>query len=52
MNKYDKKPTLRKYNKSNDSNYNFYKYHDVKKFENLSFKSKYSFLVNFFNDFR
>ena len=33
------------------SNYRFYKnYRDIKIFANLSFKSKYSFLDNFFND--
>ena len=33
-----------------DSNYSFYKYHNIKKFDNLSFKSNCSFLINFFND--
>ena len=37
-----KKPTLKKYNKSDlvyDSNHGFCKYHDIKKFDNLSLKS-------------
>ena len=47
-----KKSTL-KYNKSNliyDGNRSFYKYYNIKIFDNLSFKSKYSFLVDFFKD--
>ena len=28
----------------------FYIYHDLKKFLKISFKTKYSFLVDFFND--
>ena len=52
--KNDRKPTLKKYNKSDliyDSNYSFYKYyHDLKKFDSLSLESKYSFLVNLFSD--
>ena len=32
------------------SNHSFYKYHDIKKFDYLSLKSKDSFLVDFFND--
>ena len=28
----------------------YYKYQDIKNLDNLSLKSKYSFLVNFFND--
>ena len=47
-------PTLKKYNKSNliyNTKYSFYKYHpDGKKFDKLSFKSKYSFPIDFFND--
>ena len=48
-----KKTTIEKYNKSNliyDSNHSFYKYHNINKFDNLSFKSKHSLLVNVFND--
>ena len=34
-----------------NSNYRFYKYyHDSNKFDELSFKSKYSFLAELFND--
>ena len=47
-----KKPTLKKYNKSDliyDVKHSFYKY-DLKKFDNLSLKSKYSFLDKCFND--
>ena len=34
-----------------DSNHSFYKYyHDLKQFDNLSFKSKASFLANIFDD--
>ena len=32
------------------SNYCFYKYHNIKKSDNFSFKSKYSFLSEFSND--
>ena len=32
------------------SNHIFHKCHNIKKFDNLSFKSKYSFLIEFFND--
>ena len=48
-----KKTTIENYNKSNliyDSNHSFYKYHNINKFDNLSFKSKHSLLVNVFND--
>ena len=54
INKNDRKPALKKHNKSDlkyDSKHSFYKYyHDIKKFDILSFESKYSFLTNFFND--
>ena len=47
-------PTFKKYNKSNliyNSKYDFYKYcRDSKIFDDLSFKSKYSFLFELFND--
>ena len=52
INNDDKKPTLKKYNKS-DLIYNskrFYKYYDIKEFDKLSLESKDSFLVKFFND--
>ena len=43
-----------KYSKSNliyDANYSFYKYYcDTKKFDSLSFRSKYSFLSKFLDD--
>ena len=45
--------TLKKYNKSDliyDSNPIFYKYRDIEQIDNISLKSKYSFLANFFND--
>ena len=55
INIHDKKQTLKKCNKSyliNNSNHSFYKYcRDIKKFDNLSLKSKYSILAEFFNDF-
>ena len=48
------KPTLKKYNKSDlicNSKYSFYKYYrDNKKIDSFSFKSKYSFLFEFFDD--
>ena len=48
------KATLKRFDKSNlicDSNYNLFKYYcDIKKFDSLSFKSKYFFLISFFND--
>ena len=43
----------KKYNNSNliyNSNHCFYKYHNIEKFDNFSFKSKYSFLVDILND--
>ena len=47
-------PTFKIYNKSNriyNSKYSFYKYYlDSKKFDNLSFKLKYLFPHEFFND--
>ena len=50
------KPTLDNYSKSNliyDANHSFYKYYrDSKKLNNLSFKSKYSFLAEFFKDLK
>ena len=52
INKSDRKPRLEKYNQSDliyDTNHSFYKYHDIKKFDNLSFRSKCSLLL-FFND--
>ena len=47
-----KRSTFKKYKKSKliyGCNYRFYKYLDIRKI-NISFKSKYSFLVNIFND--
>ena len=48
------KSTLKKYNKSDliyNNNHSFHKYfRDIKKFDKLSFKLKYYFLVNIFND--
>ena len=48
------KPAVKNYNKSNttyNSKYSFYKYYrDSKKFDNLSFKSKQSFLHEFLKD--
>ena len=49
----DKNPIVKKYNKLDliyDSIHDFYEYNKIKKFKNLSCKSKYSFLVGFFND--
>ena len=40
----NEKPTVKEYNRSNliyNSNRSFYKYYNVKKIDNLSFKSKY-----------
>ena len=49
-----KKPTLETYSKPSliyDANHSFYKYYcDSQKFNNLSFKSKYSFVAEFFID--
>ena len=42
---------LKKYNRSNliyENNDSFYEYHNIKKFEGISLKSNYFFLVNFF----
>ena len=50
----NKKSTLKNYSKSDliyGTNHSFFKYyHDNGNFENLSFKWKYSFLVEFLND--
>ena len=49
----DKNPIVKKYNKLDliyDSIHDFYEYNNIKKFKNLSCKSKYSFLDGFFND--
>ena len=47
-------PMFKKYNKLDliyDSKYRFYEcYRDIKKLDKLSFKSKYSFLFEFFNE--
>ena len=46
-----KKPILKKYNRPNliyENNDSFYEYHNIKKFEGISLKSNYFFLVNFF----
>ena len=47
-------PTFKKYNKSNliyYSNYSIFKYYrNIKKSDNLSFKSMCSFLISFIND--
>ena len=50
INKNDKNTRIKNYNKSNlmyDSNHNFYKYYDIKIFDNHSFESKFSSLVDF-----
>ena len=49
----DKTSKINKYNKSDlicDGNHNFYKYHDIKRFNSIPFKSKYSFLFEFYYD--
>lgn len=51
----DETPSFSRYDKSNPiyhSNHSFYKYHNIKKLDNISFKSKYSFLVEFFSDLK
>ena len=53
IDKNDRKQTLKKYNKSDlacDAKHSFYKYRDIKKFDNVSFKSKYAFVAEIFND--
>ena len=53
INKDVQKPTLKKYSKAEliyDTVHSFYKYCDIKKFNNLSLESKYSFLPSFSND--
>ena len=48
-----KESTIKNYNKSNlmyDRKCSFYKYRDSEEFNNISFKSKYLFLFEFFND--
>ena len=48
-----KKIALKKYNNSNliySSKFSFYKYHNIKKFDQLSFKTKYSDLAEFSYD--
>ena len=56
INKNDKKLTFKKFTSKTFSfshlffdSRHFHKYHNIKKLDNLSFKSKYSFLVHFFN---
>ena len=52
-NKNDKTATRKEYNKSNlvySGRYCFYKYYDIEKFDKLSFKSKYSYLLKFYYD--
>ena len=47
------KPTLRKYNRSNlsyNNKYSFHEYNNTKKFNGLSFESKYAVLVLFYQD--
>ena len=48
------RPAFKNYNNSNliyNTDHSFYKYYcDSKKINNLSFKSKYSFLAKFFKD--
>ena len=50
----NKKSAIKSYSISDliyDSDHSFYKYyHDLKQFDNLSFKSKASFLANIFDD--
>ena len=49
INKDDKKTTIKRYNKSNliyDNNHGFYKYHDIKKFDNVSLKGPYIYDVH------
>ena len=54
MNKNDKKAILKNNSKSNlitHANHSYFKYYrGNKKIDILSFKSKYSFLISFFND--
>ena len=53
INKNDRKPTYKKYNKSYliyDANQSFYKYYGIKKFDNVSLESNYSSLANLFNN--
>ena len=50
LKKDNKTATLQKYDKSNlifSSRYSFCKYHDIKKWNKLSFKSKYLYLYGF-----
>lgn len=49
----DETSKINKYNKSDlfwDGNHNFYKYYDIKRFNSIPFKSKYSFLFEFYYD--
>ena len=51
---YDRALKFHKHNKSNlicHSKHSFYKYDNTKIFNCLSFKSKYSFLINFYYNF-
>ena len=54
MKQFLKKPTPGKQSASNlihDANKSFYKYYgDIEKYDNLSFKSKYFFRAEYFND--
>ena len=53
INKNDREPALKKYNKINliyYAHHSFCKYCYIKKFDNVSLKPQYSFLANFFKD--
>ena len=53
INKDVKTGTLKTHNKSYliySSSYSFYKYHDIRKTNKLSFRSKYSYLCEFYYD--
>ena len=49
------KISLKNYNRSDliyNEKYSFYKYHDIRKFNELYFQSKYAFLVSFYQDLK
>ena len=49
------KISLKNYNRSDliyNEKYNFYKYHDIRKFNDLYFQPKYAFLVSFYQDLK
>ena len=53
INRDDKNPILKNYNRSNliyNSKYSSHEYHNIKNFNSLSVESKYPILASFYNE--